>query len=78
LPGLKPLISIVQILACAALIVVVITTQTKSEGLSGTIGGQRSSTFGKAKPGSEERIAEITKWTAIIFLALSAIAGFAR
>lgn len=67
-----------QIGACLVLILVVITTQTKSEGLSGTIGGQRSSSFGKAKPGSEERIAEITKWSAIAFLAMSAIAAFAR
>ena len=75
---MKAIVSVIQVFSCFALIVVVITTQTKSEGLSGTIGGQRSSTFGKAKPGSEERIAEITKWSAVAFLAMSAFAAFAR
>jgi protein translocase SecG subunit len=75
---MKAIVSVLQIISCIVLVLVVITTQTKSEGLSGTIGGQRSSTFGKAKPGSEERIAEISKWSAIAFLALSAFAAFTR
>jgi len=68
---------VIQMLAAIALIGVIMSQTTKSEGLSGTIGGKATSTF-RGKPGSEERLAAVTRWAAIIFLATSAIVAYVR
>jgi protein translocase SecG subunit len=47
---------------------------TKSEGLSGTIGGRTETSF-RFKPGFEEQLATITKWCAIAFLVTSFLAA---
>ena len=65
---------VLQALACVALIAAVMSQTTKSEGLSGTIGGRPSATF-RFKPGFEEQLATITKWCAVAFLALSFFAA---
>ena len=70
--GLKIVFTLLQIAAAIAMIAVVVLQTTKSEGLSGTIGGQTSAAV-KMKKGSEERLREFTKWTAVAFMVISAI-----
>ena len=63
-----------QIVSALFLIGIIMSQATKSEGLSGTIGGKTESAFGK--PGFEERLDEITKWSAITFMVTSAIVAY--
>jgi len=64
-----------QMISAIALIAIVMSQATKSEGLSGTIGGKTESAF-QGKPGFEERLAEITKWAAITFMVVSALVAY--
>ena len=64
-----------QMLSAVALIAIVMSQATKSEGLTGTIGGKAESAF-QGKPGIEERLGEITKWSAITFMVMSAIVAY--
>ncbi|MCX8052549.1 MAG: preprotein translocase subunit SecG [Armatimonadetes bacterium] len=64
-----------QMLSAIALIAIVMSQATKSEGLTGTIGGKAESAF-QGKPGLEERLSEITKWSAITFMVMSAIVAY--
>jgi len=64
-----------QMLSAVALIAIVMSQATKSEGLSGTIGGKSESAF-QGKPGLDDRLAEITKWSAISFMVVSAIVAY--
>jgi preprotein translocase subunit SecG len=64
------LLSIIQIFLAIGLIFIVAIQQTKNEGLSGSIGGQVSSSF-KGKPGFEERLNDITKYLGIGFFVVS-------
>ena len=64
----------IQTLSCIALIAAVMSQTTKSEGLSGTIGGRTETSF-RFKPGFEEQLATITKWCAIAFLVTSFLAA---
>jgi protein translocase SecG subunit len=72
LGGLYTFFTILQILAAITMVTVVGMQTTKSEGLTGTIGGQTTAST-KMKKGSEERLREFTKWTAVVFMVLSAI-----
>ena len=65
-----------QLISAIALIAIVMSQATKSEGLSGTIGGKAESAF-QGKPGLEERLGEITKWAAVFFMVTSAIVSYA-
>ena len=73
--ALKTILAAIQIIAAIGLIAIVMSQSTKSEGLSGTIGGKAESAF-RGKPGAEERLGEITKWAAIGFLVTSALVGY--
>lgn len=64
-----------QMLSALALIAIVMSQATKSEGLSGTIGGKTESAF-QGKPGLDERLGEITKWAAVFFMVTSAIVSY--
>lgn len=64
-----------QIISALALIGIVMSQATKSEGLSGTIGGKSESAF-QGKPGFEDKLAEITKWAAVFFLVTSALVAY--
>jgi preprotein translocase subunit SecG len=66
---------VLQLLSALALIGIVMSQATKSEGLSGTIGGKAESAF-QGKPGFEDKLAEITKWAAIFFMVTSAIVTY--
>lgn len=67
--------SALQMISALALIAIVMSQATKSEGLSGTIGGKSESAF-QGKPGFEERLTEITKWAAVFFMVTSAIVAY--
>lgn len=60
----------VQLLSALVLITLVISQTTKSEGLTGTIGGKMSSSF-RGKPGVDEKLAGLTRWSAILFMVFS-------
>ena len=64
-----------QLISAIALIAIVMSQATKSEGLSGTIGGKSESAF-QGKPGLDERLGEITKWAAVFFMVTSAIVSY--
>ncbi len=67
---LRMSLTILQFLSSLVLIVLVISQTTKSEGLTGTIGGKSSSTF-RGKPGIDDMLANLTKWSAIAFMVTS-------
>lgn len=64
-----------QLISALALIGIMMSQATKSEGLSGTIGGKSESAF-QGKPGLEERLGEITKWSAITFMVMSFVVAY--
>ena len=72
---IKGLFIAIQLVSALALVGIVMSQSTKSEGLTGTIGGKAESAF-RGKPGSEERLSEVTKWAAILFMVTSAAAGY--
>lgn len=67
---LRMSLTILQFLSSLVLIVLVISQTTKSEGLTGTIGGKSSSTF-RGKPGIDDMLSNLTKWSAIAFMVTS-------
>jgi len=69
---LKVLLMILQTLAALGLIGVVMSQTTKSEGLSGTIGGKVSASW-RGKPGLEEKLDQFTKILAWAFMIISAL-----
>jgi len=72
---MKTFFMILQMVSAVALIGIVMSQATKSEGLTGTIGGKAESAF-QGKPGFEDRLAEITKWAAVSFMVVSAIVAY--
>lgn len=66
-------VQVLSMISGLALIGLVAAQTTKSEGLTGTIGGKMSSSF-RGKPGMDEKLAELTKWSAIAFMAFVVIA----
>lgn len=66
---------VLQLISAVALIAIVMSQATKSEGLTGTIGGKAESAF-QGKRGLEERLDEITKWSAITFMVMSALVAY--
>ena len=68
----KTILIVVQMLSAVGLIVLVMSQTTKSEGLTGTIGGKASATF-RGKPGIDDKLADLTKWCAIAFMVASAL-----
>ncbi|MCD4785946.1 MAG: preprotein translocase subunit SecG [Candidatus Eremiobacteraeota bacterium] len=61
---------VVYFLVCVGLVVTVLLQTTKSEGLSGIIGGAAQSVF-KGKKGFEDRLKEATTVLAVSFIVLS-------
>lgn len=60
----------VYFVVCTGLVVAVLLQTTKSEGLSGVIGGSTQSIF-RGKKSIEEKLNQITQWLAIGFMCLS-------
>lgn len=63
---------IIYFIVCLGLVATILMQTTKSEGLSGVIGGSTQSVF-RGKKGFDERLQEITNYLAISFLVLSFI-----
>ena len=68
----RTVLTVVWMLSAVGLIVLVMSQTTKSEGLSGTIGGKTSSSF-RGKPGIDDKLSDLTKWCAIAFMVASAL-----
>ena len=73
--AIKALLMVIQGLAAVGMVIVILMQTTKSEGLTGTIGGKASTTF-KGKPGTEEKLNTYTRWTAITFMVASALVAY--
>ncbi len=65
---------VIQSLLSVALILIVMAQTTKSEGLTGTIGGQVTSSF-KGKPGMDEQIRTYTIYISVAWFVVSIIAA---
>lgn len=76
--ALKVICTIIYLLVCAAIVVIVICQDSKSEGLSGAIaGGSGSSYWSKNKGRSKEGIlSKITIILAVVFILLSIVLNF--
>lgn len=70
-------LTIIHILSALVLIGLVMSQTTKSEGLTGTIGGKMSSSF-RGKPGLDEKLASLTRWAAILFMVTSGLVYILR
>ncbi len=71
-------ITIIQLIACVALVVIVLFQSGKSAGLSGAIGGGSGETFlakNKSKT-LDARLARLTKWVALVFILLTLVLDF--
>jgi len=68
--ALQGLLLFVYFVVCVGLIVCVLLQTTKSEGLSGVIGGSTQAVF-KGKRSVEEKLNQITTWLAVRFISLS-------
>ena len=64
-------LTILEVIASLILIVVVLM-QTGKEGLSGAIAGNANSFMNQGKAASkEQKLAKITKWTALVWILLT-------
>ena len=67
-------ITILQLIAALALILIVLFQSGKSQGLSGTIGGIADSYMAKSKAKSiDAKLAKATKWVGAIFVVLTLV-----
>ncbi|MDQ2664338.1 MAG: preprotein translocase subunit SecG [Candidatus Eremiobacteraeota bacterium] len=64
-------LAVLAFLSCVALVALLAVQTTKQEGLSGTIGGQVQSAYGR--PGAEEQLKRITGVVATMFVVLFVI-----
>ena len=71
----KMLLVGIQVVAAIGMVIVILMQTTKSEGLTGTIGGKASTTF-RGKPGSDEKLGNYTRWTAITFMVASVLVAY--
>lgn len=65
-------LTVLEVLASIALIVVVLLQSGKEAGLSGAIGGGSDTYLSKNKSGSlDQKLASMTKWIALAWLVLT-------
>ena len=68
----KIIITVLEVIASLALVVVVLLQSGKEAGLSGAIAGNSESYMGKGKGGSwDKKLASATKWIALVWIALT-------
>lgn len=72
---LQFLLLMVYFLICAALVTLVLLQTSKSEGLSGTLGGSTQSIF-RGKKSFEDKLGQITMYVAIAFIFSSILIAF--
>lgn len=67
-------ITVIQLIACVALIGVVMLQSGKTAGLTGVIGGGSDTYLSKNKSKSlDSKLSRATKWVAIVFAALTLV-----
>lgn len=70
---LNTILTIFEVIASLILIVVVLM-QTGKEGLSGAVSGNTNSFMNQGKSASrDEKLAKITKWTALVWIILTLV-----
>lgn len=71
---LQTIVTIVQLLSCAVLILVVLLQSGKTAGLSGVIGGGADTYLSKNKGKTlDSKLSRATKWVAIVFAVLTLV-----
>lgn len=69
---LQTILTVLEVIASIALIVVVLLQSGKESGLSGAISGNTDTYMGKNKAGSlDKKLASWTKWIALIWILLA-------
>ena len=71
---LRTIVTVVFIAICIALVIVVMLQESKSNGLTGTVGGMADTYWGKNKGRSME--GKLVKWTtilAVVFFVLTVV-----
>ena len=71
---LRTIVTVVLIAICIALVIVVMLQESKSNGLTGTVGGMADTYWGKNKGRSME--GKLVKWTtilAVVFFVLTVV-----
>lgn len=65
-------LTILEVIASLILIVVVLLQTGKESGLSGAVSGNTNSFMNQGKSASkDEKLAKITKWTALVWIVLT-------
>ena len=68
----KIIVTVLEVIASLALVVVVLFQSGKEAGLSGAIAGNNESYMGKGKGGSwDKKLASATKWIALAWILLT-------
>jgi protein translocase SecG subunit len=75
MPFIKYGLLVINILTSIFLIGVVMSQTTKSEGLSGTIGGKSQSSF-RGKPGLDDKLNMLTKYSAVGWMLTSILVAY--
>jgi len=71
---LKIVITVLEVIASVALVLVVLFQSGKSSGLSGAISGNSDSYMNKSKNGSlDKMLASATKWIALVWIVLTLV-----
>ena len=69
---LQTILTVLEVIASVALIVVVLLQSGKEAGLSGAISGNTDTYMGKGKTSSlDKKLASITKWVALVWVLLA-------
>ena len=68
----KIILTVLEVLASVALVVIVLMQSGKESGLSGAVSGNTESFMNKGKSGSlDKKLASFTKWIALVWIALT-------
>jgi len=72
---LQTIITIVQLIACVALVLVTVFQSGKNSGLSGALAGSSSDSYVNRNKGKslDAKLAKATKWVALVFVVLTLI-----
>ena len=69
---LQTILTVLEVIASIALIVVILLQSGKEAGLSGAISGNADTYLGKSKAGSlDQKLASWTKWIALVWALLT-------
>ena len=71
---IKIIVTVLEVLASIALVLVVLLQSGKESGLSGAIAGNTDSFMNKSKMGGlDKKLASATKWIALVWIVLTLI-----